>query len=499
MDNPSFQTNDSGQMNSSIFNVVIDSLPYSFTEIGIHQFMDFIPAGIFIHENGIIRYVNQVGVKLLQAPNKEILIGKSILELLYGEQDKTGDQRLKKLECGETIPFIRCDVKCFNGEVAHFEFNTTLICHEQQKCMVTVLRDISIEKMQETELYHKEQQYKLITENMSELIGIFDQNGIIQYASPSYEIVMGYTPDFYIGKNALDMIHDDDKAYIVNRYEQLLKTGEPQRVEFRYQHRDGHFVWLEVIGKVLTKSGDRTDYMVVGREITERKESEALIRKLDKLSAVGQLAAGVGHEIRNPLTSIKGFLQLMKQEPLKYNDNFYWDIIFKELTRIDTIVNEFMFLAKPQTGTMKQINLNQIVKSTLTLLDSQANLHNATLSQSFNRDQILTNGIEDHLRQVLINLLVNSIESIDGTGGVRVKVELLENSIRIRIIDNGKGISKEHLDKLGTPFYTTKEKGIGLGLAISQKIVNSHHGELLIRSKVGFGSLVDIVLPTMNA
>ncbi|WP_243299766.1 PAS domain S-box protein [Bacillus litorisediminis] len=499
MGNPSFKTHNSEQMNSSIFNVVIDSLSYSFTEQGIHQFMDFIPAGIFIHENGIIRYVNQVGIRLLHAPNKEHLIGKSILDLLYGDQNKTGEKRLKKLGCGETLPIIRYDVKCFNGKVTHFEFHTTLICHEQQKWMVTVLRDVSVEKMQETELYNKEQQYKLITENMSELIAIFDQNGIIQYTSPSYEIVMGYKPDFYIGKSALDMIHPDDEAYMISRFEQLINTGEPQRVEFRYQHKHGHFVWLEVIGKILTKQGDRTDYMVVGREITERKESEALIRKLDKLSAVGQLAAGVGHEIRNPLTSIKGFLQLMKQDPLKYNDYFYWDIIFKELSRIDTIVNEFMFLAKPQTGSMKQVNINQIVKNTMTLLDSQANLYNVTLSQSFSRDEIITNGIEDHLRQVLINLLVNAMESFEKTGQIRVKVEERENLVRIRIIDNGKGIPKEQLEKLGTPFYTTKEKGIGLGLAISQKIVDRHRGKMAIRSKVGLGSMVDVVLPRVNS
>ncbi|GAA0318690.1 hypothetical protein GCM10008967_06590 [Bacillus carboniphilus] len=457
--------------------------------------MNFIPDGVILHESGVIHYINNAGVTLFHAESAESLIGESVLELFHSDSMEQGKQRYQQLENGDKLSIITLNIKCLDGVRRQFQLNSTCMCEDNHKLMVTIFRDITQQKQQEEALRESEHQYRMITDNMSDLIAIFDQNGIIKYASPSYENVMGFKPEFYMGRYALDLIHPEDIDYIQERYDQLLQTGEPQRVEFRYQHSEGHYIWLEVIGKVLTQTGHGTDYMVVGREITERKENEALIRKLDKLSAVGQLAAGVGHEIRNPLTSIKGFLQLMEQDEIAYNDAFYWDIIFKELSRIDSIVTEFMFLAKPQAGAIEVMNMNEIVSSTLTLLDSHANLYNVTLTESYSKEHISTSGIENNIKQVLVNIIGNAIESISKYGKVRVRVEEMDSVIRIRVIDTGKGISKERLHNLGTPFYTTKEKGIGLGLTISQKIIKEHRGELRIRSKSGLGTVVDILLP----
>ncbi|WP_017727673.1 ATP-binding protein [Halalkalibacterium ligniniphilum] len=231
----------------------------------------------------------------------------------------------------------------------------------------------------------------------------------------------------------------------------------------------------------------------------ERKKNEEVIRKLDKLSAVGQLAAGVAHEIRNPLTSIKGFLQLFQSQLPSELNKEYWDIVFSELNRIELIVNEFMVLAKPQSVPLGRLNLNRIIHNTIKLFDTQAILHNISIKiRHVDSEKTQIIGNENHLKQLLINVLKNSLEATPKFGKILIKIELFrESNVRIRVIDNGKGITKEKLSMIGTPFYTTKEKGIGLGLTMSQKIVQEHNGTFRILSKRCFGTIVDIELPTV--
>jgi len=205
------------------------------------------------------------------------------------------------------------------------------------------------------------------------------------------------------------------------------------------------------------------------------------------------MAAGIAHEIRNPLTSIKGFITLL-EDTNKGRDKFYLSIIANEIDRINEVVSELLYMAKPQAseGFSHPYQLDKIVEEVVLLLDSTAIMNQATI-EVVRYEEITCQSIEKkQLKQVLINLVKNSIEALPKGGKIRIKLEQDTSSIRFRIIDNGIGLSKDKIARLGEPFYTTKEKGTGLGLTVCFKTIKNNYGTL--SSKENLGTVVDMNL-----
>lgn len=223
---------------------------------------------------------------------------------------------------------------------------------------------------------------------------------------------------------------------------------------------------------------------------------EELLRRSEKLTTVGQLAAGVAHEIRNPLTTLRGFLQM--QQHSKTVNPLHTDIMLSELDRINLIVSEFLILAKPQAVNFQIKDVRFTLGDVVSLLDSEAHLHNIEFSVHFSLEAILVHCEENQLKQVFINILKNAMEAMPSGGQIKLMLYSDEPHLAvIRVIDEGEGISQERMQKLGEPFYTNKEKGTGLGLMISQRIIEAHKGCLQIESEVGKGTVVTITLPRL--
>jgi signal transduction histidine kinase len=235
---------------------------------------------------------------------------------------------------------------------------------------------------------------------------------------------------------------------------------------------------------------------VIVRDITELKDKEELIRKSDKLSVVGELAAAVAHEVRNPLTSIKGFLQLLQYKNSEDREKHYYNIMLSEIERINFIVSEFMVLSKPQVITYQNENITTLLMDEITLLETIAIVKNIEITKEFEPNIILVKCERNQIKQVFINILKNAIEAVPNNGRIYIKVTQLKNdSVRIRFIDNGPGIPNNLISRLGEPFYTTKENGTGLGLMVSYKIIKDHRGSINIKSEMNKGTTVDIILP----
>ncbi|MDF2652516.1 MAG: hypothetical protein K0Q73_8321, partial [Paenibacillus sp.] len=248
---------------------------------------------------------------------------------------------------------------------------------------------------------------------------------------------------------------------------------------------------------IKNEKGEIIGFAGITRDITERKRTEELLRKSDKLSVAGQLAAGLAHEIRNPLTSLRGFLQLL-QNDMKGKQH-YFDIMLSELDRINFIVSEFLVIAKPEAIHYKRSDLINILQTVIALLDTQANLCNVQLLLEFESDIPEFICSEMHLKQLFINLVKNAIEAITKDGQIKITVSMQGSEmIRVRTQDNGCGIPEERVKQLGEPFYTTKEKGTGLGLMMCFKIVEAHKGTMSIQSQLGEGTIIDVFLPTQT-
>lgn len=220
------------------------------------------------------------------------------------------------------------------------------------------------------------------------------------------------------------------------------------------------------------------------------------IQKAEKLALVGQLAAGVAHEIRNPLTSIKGFVQLIQVKEGKDIPEFYLDTIVDELDRIDQIVGEMVVLAKPVPTKLTQLDLKSILQDTLHLMSPQAAMKDVRLSVESPENLLPIAGDANQLKQVFINLIKNAIEAMPEGGKVTITLGNQGNKgVEVRVQDSGPGIPEEYLEKLATPFFSTKEKGTGLGLMVTYRIVQNHKGEISVQSVSGQGSTFTIFFP----
>ncbi|QGQ48915.1 PAS domain S-box protein [Metabacillus sediminilitoris] len=236
------------------------------------------------------------------------------------------------------------------------------------------------------------------------------------------------------------------------------------------------------------------------RDITDRLMLEKQVMASEKLSAIGKISAGLAHEIRNPLTSIIGLLQLLKKQ-LKTNERKqveYFRIIFSELERIKNLVNQFVLMAKPDQNEIAKsfIEMNDLIEDIITLMESQVTNkdikieYNVSLTEKVNIDR-------DKIKQVLINIIQNSLDAISHNGKIKISVNpnLHDDGIEIIIKDNGMGMDKSTLKKVSTPFFTTKENGLGLGLSMSYNIIELHKGKVRVESEKGTGTTFTIWLP----
>lgn len=240
-------------------------------------------------------------------------------------------------------------------------------------------------------------------------------------------------------------------------------------------------------------NGEVTGYFTICRDTSHQKRTEEILRQSDKLAAVGQLAAAVAHEVRNPLTSLKGFTQLLQHQFPTANQS-YFDIMRGELERIELISGELLVLAKPKPERFEQRSVNQIVREVATLLESQANMSAVEIELSLAPELPLIYCDANQLKQVFVNLMKNGIESMKDGGKLTVTTKRQHHHLFLSFADEGCGIPKDKLDKIGDPFFTTKEKGTGLGMMITQQIIQHHKGDLQLTSELGKGTTVNVLL-----
>ncbi|MBH0154991.1 PAS domain S-box protein [Fictibacillus sp. 5RED26] len=414
-------------------------------------------------------------------------------EHLQGESKEIIDL----LKQGQSVPLHETQRIHKDGTVFDVSASFSNICDMDGKIMgfVIVYRDITSQKKVERALRESEAKYRLIAEHSTDLITVIDPSGIIQYVSPSHLPVLGYE-DGEIKGAILEMVHPEDIQSLSDQFMRALVKKEPFQTEFRLLHKNGDWILLEARGvPVMTKDGHVESLVTFARDVTKAKQTEELMLKSEKLSVLGELAAGVAHEIRNPLTSLKGFTKLLSDadDVIRLE---YLRIMESELNRINDIVGELMLVAKPQAVSFEHTNIQELIYSVVRLLETQAIMKNIQIWVNISDNIPLVYGVENQLKQLFINLLKNAIESMDKDGEIHIKIGTRNDSVLLELKDQGCGIPAERLKTLGEPFYTTKEKGTGLGLMVCFKIIEEHGGAIQFSSVENEGTKVEIELPT---
>jgi PAS domain S-box-containing protein len=327
----------------------------------------------------------------------------------------------------------------------------------------------------------------------ADAICVTDTEDVVVRVNKAFEDLYGWDKQSAIGKR-LNIIPEELKEEYEEQRKRLLEGDSISSTESIHLRRDGSRVEVSIsISPIYDEEDEINGFISVIRDITGRNRMEELLRQSEKLTTVGQLAAGVAHEIRNPLTTLRGFLQLQQQTGLLNPKHI--ELMLSELNRINFIVGEFLILAKPQAVQFQKSDVRFILRDVISLLDSQAHLYGVEFEPQITDQPVPVFCEENQLKQVFINLLKNAIEAMPGGGHIFIELCLFVENVKIVIKDEGTGMPPEVLAKLGEPFFTKKASGTGLGLMVSQRIIQSHNGLLDIESKEGEGTTVTILLP----
>ncbi|UJF34086.1 PAS domain-containing sensor histidine kinase [Paenibacillus hexagrammi] len=357
--------------------------------------------------------------------------------------------------------------------------------------LTVYFRDITEKKMAWMQI---DQHYESLFKYNPDAVFSFDLKGNYMSVNPAMERLLGYTEEELLQMSFLPLIPPNELAMTVEHFSEAAK-GNTQHYETKAMHKNGTVVDVKVTNMPIIVHDTAVGVYGVARDITEENKNKIRLLDSEKLTAVGQLAASIAHEIRNPLTSLKGFLQLI-ENTMPGIKKEYFTIMTDELTRIEMITSELLVLAKPQAQEFKCEDIGKIINDVIMLLGPQALINNVEFDVTDIHALPQVSCINTQLKQAFINLIKNAIEAMPQGGKIRIAArKVSEEQIEIQIIDEGHGIPKAFLKQIGSPFYTTKEKGTGLGMMTTFKIIQSHGGLLNVSSEERKGTTVLIHLP----
>lgn len=353
------------------------------------------------------------------------------------------------------------------------------------------------------DLANKEVQYRLFAENAVDVIYRYEllPKTKFEYVSPSILAITGYTPEEHYADAKLfaSLIHHEDLPRFDNFINNPLCLNNLS-LRYRLIRKDHITIWIE---QKFVPIYDKTNKLVaregILRDITVRKNLENSAARVDRMNMVGQMAANVAHEIRNPLTTVRGYLQMMVTKDELYNYRKQIGLMMEELDRTNTIISEYLLLAKDKRAELKSCCLNTIIKALFPLIqaDAAASSVHVTLDLINIPKQSLD---ENEIRQMLLNLVRNGVEAMPSGGELTIGTGLKESKVLLSVKDQGTGLPDHILENLGTPFLTTKEAGTGLGLPICYRIANRHNATIdVITGDQGTTFFVSFSLPRLTS
>lgn len=298
-----------------------------------------------------------------------------------------------------------------------------------------------------------------------------------------------------LGVKAEDVIEKDCVEVFEEPLLGIIRESETvNRGEYPYVTKDDRHIWLGVTNSQLRNAADeKIGLILVFSDLTDVKALQVQVELKKRLTQLGEMSAGIAHELRNPMSVIAGYVKLLNKKG-EESDKTVVNAILKEIEHMDRIITEFLAFAKPTDLNKTSLDLSGMIKETVATVVGDNNKIKVLIKSeqpvSVMADEIL-------LRQAIANLFTNAVEAMPEGGNLDVGLNYLLDKIEINISDTGLGISEDIKQKIFLPFYTQKEKGIGLGLAIAQKVIVSHGGSIEVDSKEGKGTTFKIILPAM--
>lgn len=340
----------------------------------------------------------------------------------------------------------------------------------------------------------------LVFNKLPEGIIIIDKKGRIEAINQSLCKLLAVEESQFLYKNLYSVLSEyedstEEKALLAMIIE-TLETHKEYKQQGRLYVRDKESLYLELSTYILrNRSQNIAGVLAVVKDLTQKRNIDQQLLQVEKLVTAGQMAAELTHEIKNPICSIKGLLQVMGKRH-KLEGSKYYTTIISEIERIEVLLQGFLTIT--HTGAVFEMtNINEIIESILPLIESQAVCKNITINLDMQKGLPPIYCDRESIRRVLVNIIQNAVDALNNNGEINISIwyDEINEKVKLEFKDNGTGIKTEYLDKIFEPFFTTKDNGSGLGLAISHRIIENHKGKLNAFNNLNGGATFVIELP----
>jgi PAS domain S-box-containing protein len=352
-------------------------------------------------------------------------------------------------------------------------------------------------------LYELETFYYVVEKSLFPL-QITNLEGEMIYVNPAFVAASGYTKEELIGSNPNIFGSKKHSARFWNRMWNVIKTGKPWvgEVENRRKNGDSYYTQL-LISPIVDHEGNLSGFFGVHRDLTEKRMLEKQLVHTQKMESIGTLAAGVAHEVGNPLASISALVQVVQRTT---DDQFVKDkleLVKNQVIRISKIIRDLVDFSRPSNYELHLTDINKNIRDAVEMVKVGAKAKDITIETNLSPDLPLVPLIADQIHQIFVNILLNAVDAINDEANrkyinkIVISTSVVNDEVEILISDSGKGMPEDHLNKIFEPFFTTKKegKGTGLGLWISYGIIKSFQGNIYVSSVEGSGSTFTITLP----
>ncbi|MFC4103285.1 ATP-binding protein [Paenibacillus xanthanilyticus] len=343
--------------------------------------------------------------------------------------------------------------------------------------------------------------YENVLQYMDSGLAIFDNDGLLSFVNVQMSRLFDIPRKTLIGCNLRDILlhpklRKSTRRIVLRVYKEMVLRRSRY---FELQDANGRHLLVTIT------YGDQLDgdYLFSVKDVSEYKQIEQTAYQNDKLAMLGKIAASIAHEIRNPLTSIRGFIQLLRPHLFQLGKEEYARIILAEIDRANDIIYEFLNSSKPSAPMKQNVHIGSLLKEVIMLCESEALMKGSEIQYEAYDDQMTTSVDVKQVKQVFLNMMRNAMEAIEEiseerSGRIDIVIRRDGSYAEITVRDNGKGMDHTVQNRLFDPFFTTKEAGTGLGLAVSYRIVRNHGGSIRVTSSSGEGTDFKIYLPLVE-
>ncbi|HEY4612404.1 MAG TPA: PAS domain S-box protein [Bacteroidota bacterium] len=392
-----------------------------------------------------------------------------------------------------------CQLLAIDSKVVEVTIEVKQLESAGEKYHVVIARDITEQKKRDLDFLR----FSNVIERTINPIQITDARGLMVYVNPAFERWSGYAKAELLGRNPKLLSSKKHTREFWQNVWRFILEGKVWQGYVQNKRRDGVILHTELlISPIIDDEGKVVGFLGAHRDITEQKLLEQQLVQSQKMESIGTLAAGIAHEVGNPLTSISSLVQVIQRTT---DDEFAkekLELIKSQVGRISRTIRDLVDFSRPSTHAIRSTDVNQVVRDALNIVKYGKKVKDITFHETFTEHLPSLMVVSDQLTQVFINILINAVDSLEGKpGSIWIQTGFTKHLLEVEIRDSGVGISQEDREKIFDPFFTTKEtgKGSGLGLWVSYGIVQNFGGDIYVESKPGAGSIFRVQVPLKGA